>query len=66
MHRQDTLNEATAFFGMGAVAGFAAEHAVAHCALGDVIRWLDAFDVNEGPECVHALQQLGAFLAVFR
>ena len=57
---EDAFEEATALFGVGAVAGLATEDSVAHGALGGVIRRLNALDVEEGPECVDALEQLRA------
>ena len=55
---ENSLDEATAFFGMGPGAGLATEDAVANGSLGDVVRRLDTLDVEEGPEGIGAREEL--------
>jgi len=43
---ENAFDEATALFGVRAVAGLTTQDAVAHGALGDVVRRLDAVDVE--------------------
>ena len=66
VHGQDSFDEATALFGMRALAGLSTEDAVSHGSLGAIVRRLDALDVEESPERVDAFEEVLAGLGGLR
>ena len=59
-HRQDALHETAATRAVGAEAGLAPDHGMAHSVLRRVVRRLDTLDVHEGPERRLQRQDLAA------
>src|SRR6266496_3386923 len=62
-YRQHALHETTSLGGMRSVADLAHYDAMTDLLFGNVVRRFYPFDVDEGPEGVAVLEQLGARLA---
>src|SRR5437660_543917 len=60
---EEAFDESTALGAVAAEAAFALEHGEANCALGGVVRGLDALDIDKGEERHLQLEDLAAHAA---